>query len=393
MKAWVIAAVSILVGIGAGFGGVFIEFAGVPDQFEPHNQRAGSHDTGLAEDQQPVARAVVVDGRKYDFGKGQRFTKMKHTFVIKNEGTAPLTLKKGSTSCRCTLSILESESIQPGESAEVTLEWKMNVAGRLFRQTADINTNDPDDPKITLEIEGKITDMLRLDPDDIVFSSISDSEGGRAQFRFYAYDMDDFRIVEHEFGNEESASFFDLTCEELTPDDLKKEPGATAGYLVTLIAKPGLPLGAINQTILLTTNVEEAPKLELPVTGIVVGDISIVGPGVFDYENNMVRFGRVKSAEGAKTSLRLLVKGPYRRDVQLKIKEVSPDDVLAASLGEPQQVNNGAVYMHLLTVEVLKGSRTVNCLGSDLGEYGRVVIETTHPVTKEVTVYVRFTVQ
>ena len=325
--------------------------------------------------------------------KGLRFTKIKHTLGVTNEGTAPLTLKKGSTGCRCTLSILASESIQPGDSAEVTLEWKMNVAVINDRATAEINTNDPDDPKITLEIEGKITDMLRLDPDDIVFSSISDSEGGRAQFRFYAYDMDDFRIVEHEFGNEENASFFDLTCEELTPDDLKNKPGATSGYLVPLIAQPGLPLRGVNLTILRATNVEEAPKLELPVTGIVVGDISIVGPGVFDYEHNMVRFGRVKSAEGVKTSLRLLVKGPYRRDVQLKIKEISPDDVLAASLGEPQQVNNCAVYMHLLTVEVLKGSRTIKCLGSELGEYGKVGIETTHPGTKAVHVYVGVTVQ
>ena len=393
MKAWGIAIVSVLFGVSAGLGGVWIEFSNVTEQFEPHNQAPGKRDISVGDEHQKAAKAVIVDGPKHEFGKGQRFTKMKHTFVIKNDGNAPLTLDKGPTSCKCALSDLESNSIKPGKSGKVTLEWKLNVAGKHFRQTAEIYTNDPGYSTIMLEVVGKITDMIRFEPSNIVFSGISDSEGGKAQFRLYGYDIEDFRVVEHSFSNKDSASFFEMTFEELEPTDLENEPDASCGYLATLIAKPGLPLGAINQTILLTTSFKEAPKLELPVTGSVVGDIYIVGPGVFDHEHNLVKFGTVSASEGAKTSLRLLVKGPHRHDVRLKIKEVTPAEVLAASLGEPQQVNNGAVYMHLLTVEVLKNSRIVNCLGSKQGKMGKVLIETTHPITKELPVRVKFAVK
>jgi len=393
MKAWGIAIVSVLVGVSAGLGGVWIEFRNVIEQFEPHNQSRTTRAPDPVGEHEEAAKAVVVDGPKYEFGKGQRFTTMKHTFVIKNEGNAPLTLEKGQTSCKCALSDLKSNSIDPGKSGKVTLEWKLNVAGKQFRQTAEIMTNDPDYSTIMLEIVGKITDLIRFEPNDIVFSGISDSEGGQAQFRLCGYEIEDFKIIEHQFMNKDSASFFEMTLDELEPTDLENETDASCGYLATLTAKPGLPLGAINQTILLTTNVKEAPKLELPITGTVVGDIYVVGPGVFDHEHNLVKFGTVIASEGAKTSLRLLVKGPYRHDVRLKIKEVTPAGVLAASLGEPRQVNKGAVYMHLLTVEVPKDARTVNCLGSKQGEMGKVLIETTHPITKELPVYVKFAVR
>jgi len=44
-------------------------------------------------------------------------------------------------------------------------------------------------------------------------------------------------------------------------------------------------------------------------------------------------------------------------------------------------------------VEVPKGSLTVNCLGAKQGDLGKILIGTTHPVAKEVPIYVRFAVK
>jgi hypothetical protein len=101
----------------------------------------------------------------------------------------------------------------------------------------------------------------------------------------------------------------------------------------------------------------------------------------------------VNASEGAKTTLRLLVKGPYRHDVRLTLKEISPVDVLAATFGEKKEISNGAVCMYPLTVEIPKGSRTVNCLGVNQGELAKILIGTTHPIAKEVPIYVKFAVK
>ena len=391
MRIWVIAAVSILVGIGTGFGSVYIEFAKVPDQFEPHSQPAPK---GLDGDlPTEIPSAVVVGSNSYDFGRAQRDSKMKHTFVIRNEGSVPLTLEKGPTSCKCALSDLESDSIQPGKSGKVTLEWKINVLGKHFRQTAEIYTNDPVHSTILLEITGKITDVLRMEPRDLVLSSVSVSEGGDTQFRIYGFDIEDLKIVEYTFDNQETAPFFDLTFADLEPADLKDESDASCGVAGTLAVKSGLPLGPLNQKIHLKTNIEKASNLELSVTGSVIGDISIVGPRTFSHTTNTIKFGTLDASEGAKATLRLLVKGPYRHDVELTVKEIDPADVVVASRGEPKQINDGAVYMYPLTVEIPKNTRTVNCLGVKNGSLGKILIETTHPTAKEVPIYIKFAVK
>jgi len=391
MRIWVIAAASVLIGIGTGFGSAWIEFANVPDQFEPHNRPVPRiSDAGVPAD---TPKAVVVDSKTYDFGKAQRDSKMKHTFVIRNEGQAPLTLEKGPTSCKCALSDLESDKVMPGKSGKVAIEWKVNVPDDHFRQTAEIYTNDPMQSTILLEITGKITDVLRMEPRDLVLGSVSVSEGGDAQFRIYGYDVEDLRILEHEFDNDETAPFCELTIEELEPADLAEKPDASCGLAATLKLKPGLPLGPINQKIRLMTNVEKASNLEISVTGSVIGDISIVGPSKFSHERSVIRFGTVNASDGAKIILRLLVKGPHRHDVRLELKEASPADALKVTIGDKKEINNGVVLMYPLTVEVPKGSLTVNCLGAKQGDLGKILIGTTHPVAKEVPIYVRFAVK
>jgi hypothetical protein len=62
-------------------------------------------------------------------------------------------------------------------------------------------------------------------------------------------------------------------------------------------------------------------------------------------------------------------------------------------LGEPMPINNGLVYMHPLTVSVPSGSRPIARMGFDREDYGRIVIETTHPDTPLLPLRVRFAVK
>ncbi len=392
MRIWLLAVVSVLVGVALGFGGTWIEFSRHPGKFERDSRsRPGELDGDSGSGGTPVA--VVVDGERYNFGSGQRDSKMKHTFIIKNEGNAPLTLEKGPTSCKCALSELEEDSVMPGKSGKVTLEWKMNTAGEDFQQSAEIYTNDPVYSHITLGVRGRVIDVLRLEPSNLVLSHVSADEGSSVPFRIYGHKIEEVKIVKYEFTNNETAEFFDLKFEELTVAELKDEADATCGLAAILTVKPGLPLGPINQTIQLETSVKEASNLELSIGGSSVSDISVVGPRCFDDEHNFIRFERVAAAEGAETRLRILVKGAHRHDVRLTVKEVDPDDVLAVALGEPKQINNGALYMYPLDVAVRKGSRQVIRLGSKQGGLGRILIETTHPAAKELLIRVKFAVK
>ena len=68
---------------------------------------------------QPYAEA---DKEHFEYGVMERGSKLNHVFTIRNAGQAPLSLVKGHTTCRCTLSGLNKSELAPGESAEVRID-------------------------------------------------------------------------------------------------------------------------------------------------------------------------------------------------------------------------------------------------------------------------------
>jgi hypothetical protein len=391
MRIWVLALWAVVIGIASGLGSTWLEFARIGSQFEPHNQAAGALDSARSLRQGP--KAVVVGDLDYDFGVGQRNGTLNHTFQIRNGGDEPLRLEKGATSCKCTLSDLKTGELPPGQTADVRLDWKLITLGVQFRQTAEIHTNDLARPTLVLAVHGKVSDLVRLEPSELALTGVTANEGATETVHLYGFKVKELQIVSQEFSNPETASFFNLTWRPATAEEMQDKKEATCGLTGTLTVKPGLPLGPINQTIQLKSNVADVDKLELTVTGSVISDISIVGPSQFSEKRSVLSFGTVQRDRGARATLRILVKGPHREDVKLTLREVDPQDVLSVKLGEARKINEGVVYMYPLQIEIPTGSRLVNRLGTDQAKMGRIVIETTHPTAKTIPIQVKFAVE
>lgn len=391
MRIWILTVGMVLIGVAAGASSAWLEFASTTSQFEPHNQAAGAS-TSLGLDR-IGPRVSIVEGEDFDFGVGQRQAAMHHTFVFRNDGDEPLQLTLGATTCKCTLSELKTGDVPPGGTSEVRLDFKLVTAGEQFRQTAEIHTNDPRRPTVTLTIHGTVTDLLRMEPSDLVLSNVPANDGTKATVHLYGFDVQDLQILSHECTNQETASFFSLDWRPARQDELRENRGASIGLVGTLTVKPGLPLGPINQTIQLQTNVPDADKLALEISGSVVSDISIVGSSLFNEQHSVVLFGVVERSRGAKTTLRMLVKGPHRREVKLAVQEVEPADVLGVSLGEVREINAGVVLMYPLEIEVRPGSRLINRMGSEQAKFGKIILETTHPTVNKIPINVKFAVE
>jgi hypothetical protein len=391
MRLWILTLGVILVGLATGASSAWLEFANVANQFEPHNQSPGA--TAALGSEKAGPKVVIVDGTDFDFGVGQRQGSMNHTFVIRNDGDEPLKLEKGTTTCKCTLSDLKTGDVPPGGTADVRLDWKLVTLGEQFRQTAEIHTNDPRRPTVSLTVHGTVTDLVRLEPRDVVLSNVPADDGASATVHLYGFKVKDLQVLSHEFTNHDTASYFSLDWKPMTPGELPEKQGATIGLTGTLAVKPGLPLGPINQTIQLKTNVTEVDKLELEISGSVVSDISIVGPSQFIEKHSVLMFGIIERAQGAKATLRILVKGPHRKDVDLWVKETDPADVLKAEPGDWQEINDGAIRMRPVEIKVRPGSRLVNRMGSEQAKFGTIIIETTHPSVKNIPIKVKFAVE
>jgi hypothetical protein len=162
------------------------------------------------------------------------------------------------------------------------------------------------------------------------------------------------------------------------------------GYTVSVTVKPGLPLGPFRQKLTLTTDVAGAQVLQIPIEGTVTSDISISGPG-WDREHGVLMLGIVRSSEGLRRNLSVLVHGEHRHNVRVSVASCKPE-LLHASLGEPADVNGGAVVRIPLLIEIAPGAPDANYLGSP-GKLGEIILETTHPEAKQVRMMVQLAVE
>ncbi len=400
MKTWQVLAGATAIGLMAGFGGTAMEVMRGSELF--FSQQYADMQIQKEQAQEAIKKtgkawpkAVVLGESDYDFGSMEKYSKLQHVFEVKNEGNAVLTISQGRTTCKCTVSDLKESGFKPGEVARITVEWKAQNAGSNpdFRQTVELVTNDPDNEIVELKVHGFVTETVRVLPEHLTVGNISSNTGTELQFRLFGFRSDNIEILETVFENEAVADRFELGFEPLPSEEVEKEKGASCGLLAKLTVKPGLPPGPINQTIRLRAQADKGATIHLPVEGQVEGDISIARSSEFIPSKGLLKLGALKKGESAKAALILFVKGPHRHETQFSVGSIEPEGYLHVDIGPPQELNGGKTLKYLVTVEVPAGLDPINRMGSELTDYGRIVLESTHPQTKQLLIDVKFAVE
>jgi hypothetical protein len=187
------------------------------------------------------------------------------------------------------------------------------------------------------------------------------------------------------FSDAYSAPYFDVTPRDMTAEEIARQPGALNGQVLKISIQPGISLGHVQQKLLMHHN-DEPRTIELPLTGKAVGDITVFGPS-YSTEREQIDLNDVGRQQGKKSSVTLVVKGPQRENVKLKIKSVDPATSLKASLGEPVVGTKSISWP--LSIEVPVGAEPVNRTGS---ERGHIEFETGTPDVPGFGLKVRFSV-
>ncbi len=389
MKVTALAVAAVICGVIAGYATNRAEFGGVIEtHFDPKAMTVDSNNPTVR-----GPRAVVVNGESHNFGTMERNTRGSHVFKLQNVGDAPLQIEKGDTTCKCTVSELDNGSLAPGETVDITLSWEVidPPAGADFRQVARFRTSDPQRPLIELVIHGFVTRSIRAAPEELIVKRISSNDESSASFNLYAYQHDDLEVTGHEFEQQETRDFFQATFRPLSASELQAEPRAMSGVSVTLRIAPGLPIGGLNQTMHIETNLPDNSEIDVPIRGTVTSDISIVGRN-FKPSRNLLDLRTIRQSQGATANLHILIKGQDREDIQLEVESTDPSDVLRATIGEADR-SNPRIVRYPLTIEVPPGAREVSHLSYEPDRAGTVLIKTTHPQSKEVRILVRFAVE
>jgi hypothetical protein len=397
MKTFSILAIALLLGVGLGIVTATLRIVVTPSEGLPIVDPQLKSNPALSKSE-PPAPLLSIDRLEYDFGSLDIENSGRHEFVVENRGNALLKITKGETTCRCTASDLERSELPPGESTKIVLTWRPTAEPGPYQQSATFYTNDPNKPKFTISITGKITALVRIRPTVLILSRISANETTQGSVTVLSYLEQPLEIKSHRFDENPTAKYFDLAITPLSAEGLKANLGAKSGYLLAVTVKPGLPQGAFQQRITLSINNPNKPELAIPVEGGVGKDISIVGPG-WDSEHETLYLGTVKSQTGLNHRLLLIVLVPYRKEVQFKLVE-KPPVPLKISLGETLEINNGQVTQTPLFIEIPKGNIQASHLGpsqengeSTPDDTAIIQLETTHPEIPKLRIPIRFAVE
>jgi len=101
---------------------------------------------------------ISISEEEWDFGKIKEDERPVHIFTIKNTGKEELIISRVRSSCGCAATMLSSDNIQPGKSAELKVTFNPTGYNGLVKKDIYIESNDPQLPKT------KITVITEVEP-------------------------------------------------------------------------------------------------------------------------------------------------------------------------------------------------------------------------------------
>lgn len=105
---------------------------------------------------------IEITPTTYDFGEVEYGKIVEYQFKVKNLGNQILEIKRVATSCACTTAKINTQTIDPGETAELLVTYDTAAMGRgshgkgKQERIIYIKSNDPEKPQVEMMIYANI---------------------------------------------------------------------------------------------------------------------------------------------------------------------------------------------------------------------------------------------
>lgn len=347
---------------------------------------AGAGDEPVPAKQGPHPKAVVPEPT-HEFGVMRMGDTDRHTFIIRNEGEAPLKLGTPRTTCQCTVPEVERRVIPPGKEGAITLEWKPTAPTPEFDKGAVVKTNDPKMPEIKLAVVGKVETLVNVMPAGIWNAGeITGDKPVEVSGVVYSRLLDDLEVS----ADTGDSNMLSAEVHAATPEQLAEQE-AKAGFVVKVSILPGMPVGKFEKELVLKTNIddEEQDEIKVTIAGTRHGPIQILPtPGTkWNPEALAIDLGRFPALEGHSGTVSMFVLG-LEEDEELTFEsvEASPDRV-SLNLQRDESFKAEGRQRYTLTFAVPPGTPPETRRGRNAV---KVNVSTNHPQAKSMKFYVQF---
>ena len=102
---------------------------------------------------------IKFDDLNYDFGDVKQGENLEHVFKFTNSGKGTLVINSVQPSCGCTGVVMdEKKEFAEGETGEIKITFSTQGRQGVNTKTVSVNTNDPENPVITLTFKCTVED-------------------------------------------------------------------------------------------------------------------------------------------------------------------------------------------------------------------------------------------
>ncbi len=107
---------------------------------------------------------LVIEETTHSFAPVMDGTIISHDFMVGNAGEAVLKISKVQTSCGCAVASYPKQ-ISPGEEGIISIEFNTSgYGGHDIQETILVSTDDPQRPRTTLTMKGKVNAFVMVTP-------------------------------------------------------------------------------------------------------------------------------------------------------------------------------------------------------------------------------------
>jgi hypothetical protein len=124
----------------------------------------------------PASKArIEISEKNWDFGSIPKGSIVAHAYKIKNTGTDTLQITNVKPTCGCTLAPLSSNSIAPGQEADLTANFNSEKFNGRVNKAINIDCSDPIQPYIKVLFSAIINNPLLTvtpEPAEVDFGAV-----------------------------------------------------------------------------------------------------------------------------------------------------------------------------------------------------------------------------
>lgn len=322
----------------------------------------------------PAPHAAVIESTS-DVGDVDFSKPYSHTFDIANTGGSPLRLTLARKSCHCADVQVPAAPVAPGQKGEVTLRWvPMPGQHGSYTLAADLDTNDPQRPRLRLELKGRVNPVVRVWPEDwmeIDFKQILPGQPQQREVKVFSTTLPGFGLTATT-----SHPGLKVALEKLIEGSQAGDQSVRSGYLVTVRTGPELPRGYFRETLRLDISGDQPRQLTLPVYGEMETGVLRLAPREIEFKKP-----RVTEADSQRVQVQFLVPSEGER---VEVTAVEPAFLVAEP---PRQLKRG-LWQFIVRIPADHAEAAKLQAGGFFE--GRVVLKTSSASAPEVPVRVKW---